>query len=156
MLTNDTPGSASADVLALLREQCSLYEQLESLARRQHGLVTKEDVSELLSLLAKRQKLSERLHGVATKLAPTRRDWVAFRETLSAAERIEADRLLGDAENRLRRVIEADEQDARVLSGRKQAVAASLRATHVTDGALSAYGAVARRAGRLDCVHEDA
>ena len=44
-----------------------------------------------------------------------------------------------DVENRLRRMIQRDEEDVRVLSARKQAVSQTLRAAHTTGRALTAY-----------------
>lgn len=143
-------------VLDLLREQASLYAKLESLAARQRSLVTEDDVGPLLGLLADRQRLSEQLTRLSTRLAPVRGEWETCRRCLSPAQQAEADRLLSDAGGRLRRIIESDEQDARVLSGRKQAVATALQATHSTNQALRAYRAPTGRADRLDCVDEGA
>lgn len=154
-MAGGVPHSADG-VLDLLREQASLYAKLESLAARQRLLVTEEDVGPLLGLLADRQRLSEKLTRLSTRLAPVRREWEACRRCLSPAQRDEADRLLGDAGGRLRRIIESDEQDARVLSGRKQAVATALQATHSTNQALRAYRAPTGRVDRLDCVDEGA
>ncbi|MGB2986682.1 MAG: flagellar export chaperone FlgN [Phycisphaerae bacterium] len=142
------------DVLGLLREQASLYVKLETLAVRQQSLVTAEDAGPLLMLLADRQKLLERLAGLATRLEPVRRRWAAYRERLSNPQRAEADRLWEEVRRRLRRIIESDEQDARVLSARKQSVAKALCTTHSTSQAISAYRAPAGRTPRLDYVDE--
>ncbi len=143
-------------VLKLLREQAARYNQLETLSERQRSLISEDDVGPLLALLVDRQKLSERLAQIATLLAPVRREWATYRTRFAPGQRAEADRLLGDAGEGLRRIIERDEQDARVLSGRKQAVAGVLRTTHSTSQAISAYRTPAGRAGRLDCVNEGA
>ncbi len=52
---------------------------------------------------------------------------------------MEADRLLSIIQGRLKRVIDGDEQDARVLSARKQAVAGALRESHTIGEAMAAY-----------------
>ena len=156
---DDTPVDAPDlpdGVLDLLREQASLYAKLESMAGRQRSLVTEDDVGPLLGLLADRQRLSAQLTKLSTRLAPVRREWETCRRCLSPAQQAEADRLLSDAGGRLRRIIESDEQDARVLSGRKQAVATALQATHSTSQALQAYRAPTGRSDRLDCVAEGA
>ncbi len=142
------------EILCLLREQASLYSKLDSLSTRQRSLVTGDDVGPLLTLLADRQRLSERLTRIAERLAPVRRDWGTYRDWLTPAQREEADRLLGESGQRLRRVIECDEHDARVLSGRKEAAARALRTTHATGRAVAAYGLEARPTGRLDCVDD--
>lgn len=140
-------------VLGLLREQASMYGRLEGLARAQGSLVTCDDVGPLLSLLADRQKLAERLTHVAGRLAPVRKVWPLYRPRFSDEQRAEADRLVGEAGERLQRVIERDENDVRILSGKKQTVADSLRATQSSRQAIGAYrapkGETARPA-RLD------
>ncbi len=142
------------NILELLRVQAKLYAKLESFASRQRALVTGDDVGPLLSLLANRQRLSEQMAQLGEVLKPIRRDWQGYREALEPADRAEAERLLGETEGRLKRMIEGDEHDARVLSVRKQAVARTLRATHASSQAVSAYRTPTNRSGRLDCVDE--
>jgi hypothetical protein len=142
------------DVLTLLRRQASLYAGLESLATRQRSLVTEDEVSPLLGLLGERQKLSQELSVIATSLAPSRKEWAVYRRRFTPSQRTEAERLLQDINGRLQRIIETDEHDARVLSARKQAVAQTLRATHSTSQAISAYRAPTSRPRRLDCIDE--
>lgn len=139
-------------ILELLRLQERLYAKLEAFAIRQRGLVTGDEVGPLLSLLADRQRLSEQMAQLGQKLEPIRRDWPTHREALAPDDRAEAERLLAETEERLKRLIEGDEHDARVLSARKEAVARTLRATHATSQAVSAYQSPSNRAGRLDCV----
>lgn len=111
------------EILGLLREQSALYARLESFAARQRSLVRADDTALLLSLLADRQRLAVELTRLATRLAPVRRGWSAFRERFSSTQRTEADGLISDVTQRLRRVIESDEKDARVLYVRKLGVA---------------------------------
>ena len=151
--TTDCPAWTPEEVMELLRDQASLYGRLESCASRQRSLITADDSSLLLSLLAARQKLATELTQISTRLAPVRRDWSSYRERLSSIERAEADRLLAETSECLGRVIESDEQDARLLSARKRFVAEGLRATHATGQALSAYRAPVQpgpRTERLD------
>ncbi len=142
-------------VLGLLREQASLYDRLERLAVRQRSLVTAEDAGPLLALLGERQKLSEGLTGLARRLEPVRRSWSTYRAQLPQPQQVEADCLWDDVRQRLGRIIDNDEQDARILSMRKQSVAKALRATQSTRQAISAYHTPSGHAGRLDCVDED-
>jgi len=141
------------NVLELLRLQASLYARLEQFATSQRSLVRDEDAGPLLSLLADRQRLSAELTRVASRLATARGEWPAYRESLSPAERVEADDLLRGASASLRRVIESDEQDARLLSIRKERVKRELRETQTMGHAISAYGsrnAPASGSRRLD------
>ncbi len=153
--TVGVPDSAQK-VLSLLREQASMYGRLQAIADRQRALVANEDAGPLLSLLADRRKLSESLTQISDRLDPVRRAWSTYREQLAPPERAEAERLLRETSERLRRVIESDEEDVRVLCGRKQAVAEALRATHVTSQAISAYRLPVKARGRLDCTSGDA
>lgn len=141
------------NVLELLRLQASLYARLEKFAANQRNLVRDEDPGPLLSLLADRQRLSAELTQVAGRLARARGEWPVVREGLSPAERVEADELVRGASASLRRVIESDEQDARLLSIRKERVKRELRDTHTMGQAIFAYGSkVGSAAGsrRLD------
>ena len=151
---NERTEESGDDVLAMLREQALLYAELETLAKRQRDLVTHDDIGPLLALLANRQKLSEKLGRLGTRLAPVRQDWPQYRDRFTADERVEADRCLNDASAALRCVLERDAQDARVLSGRKQAVAKALGRTHSTRQAISAYRTSGAPNGRLDCTDE--
>ncbi|MDO8630645.1 MAG: hypothetical protein Q7R41_09125 [Phycisphaerales bacterium] len=141
------------EVLGLLREQATLFARLETFADRQRHLVTEDDTRPLLALLVDRRNLSTELTRIAGRLAPVRRDWAAFRESLSPPQKTEADGLVEDATQRLRRLIESDERDARLLSVRKRVTGDALRATHATGQAMSAYRMRSERtagAGRLD------
>ena len=145
---------AAGEVLPLLREQAGLYARLETLANRQRSLVTGDEVGPLLMLLADRQKLSESLVQIGHRLAPIRRDWSACRERLEPSQRVEAERLIGEARDRLRRIMQMDEQDARVLAARKETAAKTLQAAHSTSQAAQAYRGPRAAAGRLDCMDE--
>jgi len=144
------------DVMTLLREQAVLYGRLEAYSRRQRQLVSEDDVGPLLTLLAERQKLSQELTMIASRLAPARHEWSVFRKRLTPEQQKEADTLIEAAGVGLRKVIAEDEQDARVLSGRRQVVAGTLQSAHTTGAALSAYRVPWPRASRLDCKHGDA
>ena len=141
------------DVLALLREQDVLYRRLDACAARQRDLISLEDTRPLLTLLAERQKLAADLTSISARFEPVRRDWDHHRAHLSPPQRDEADRLLQSIKTRLRVVIERDEEDARLLSARKQAAGQALRSSHSTGQALNAYRTqtyTADRPERLD------
>ncbi len=138
-MANETGVERPEEILGLLREQCSLYGRLESFAATQRSLVRADDTAPLLSLLADRQRLSAELTLLANRLAPIRRSWTALRERFSPSQRTEADNLISEVAQRLRKVIESDEKDARVLSVRKQNVVTSLHAAHRVGEAMQAY-----------------
>ncbi len=153
--TDGSAARAASETMLLLRAQHAMYAALESLARRQRSLISGEHTGLLLTALADRQKLSGKLKAIAEKLEPVRRDWAASRECLSPSQRDEADRLVRETQAYLRRVIERDEEDTRLLSVRRQAAARALGAAHATGQAISAYRVPPGRRGRLDQMDEE-
>ena len=149
----ERPSARGGDeVMEQLREQAALYGRLESIARRQRRLVTDDDPTPLLALLADRQSLAVEMSRAAERFEPMRRDWPCVREGLSSAQRAEADAQQGEIRHSLQRVLASDEQDARVLAARREAAARELRATHSSAAAISAYapGRGAMVVDRLD------
>ena len=148
------PGTESLEeVLGLFHDEAALYAKLESYAATQRLMITWDDPGPLLSLLEDRQRISVQLTEIAARLAPVRRDWEAYRTRLSPGQRCRAERLVRDTTERLHRVIQSDEQDARRLAVRKQSVVRALRAAHSAGEALSAYRGSAdgaRGIGHLD------
>jgi hypothetical protein len=147
----DTSQHSAEPVVALLRTQASLFSRLEGFAQRQRAMVVQEDTRPLLALLAERQKLSLELALVSRNLQPVRANWASLRESLPPFERDEVDGLLSDMQKALSRIIESDEQDARVLGVRKQMVRETLHASQTKGAAAGAYRArFAVAGGRLD------
>ena len=128
-----------ANILSLLHEQVDLYAELAGYADEQRSLITMEDIDPLLTVLAKRQRLSARLGDVVQRLEPVRRDWAAHRTRFNSTQRLEAEGLLADIGSRLRELIDRDEEDVRMLWARKQSVTSAMRSTHSTGQALCAY-----------------
>lgn len=143
------------DALSLLRLQASLYAQLELLASRQRNLVRREDTGPLLSILADRRRLSAELLDVSTRLAPIRANWRGFRKGLAPNQQAEADRLVEEAESRLRRVIDGDEHDARLLAARRACVAERLSEARTQRDAFHAYLTPAVGGTRFNAWDED-
>jgi len=149
--TAATEKCASPDsVLDLLREQRLLFARLESVAAAQRSLIVGDDAGSLLALLADRQKLSVELGRVSRDLEPMRRGWEQFRQRLSSEDRVEAESLIEETRLRMRSLLERDEQDARLLSARKEATATELRTTHAGAAAMAAYRSPTVAARRLD------
>jgi len=140
---NGTAGKQAGEpgerVLELLREAASLYGRLESCAARQRALIAHDDMSPLLALLAERQRLSGELARVSSRLAPVRERWADYKRGLAPRVREEAEGLLEGIARHLRRAMELDEEDARLLSAKKQTVAHALRSTRSAQSAMSAY-----------------
>lgn len=126
-------------VLDMLREQASLYARLEVYARRQRELVSGDDTGPLLAVLADRQRLSAELAELGATLAPYRRNWERYRGGLNEVGRSEADRLVAETAACLRRVMESDEQDARLLSARRTLTVREMQSTRAAGTAMAAY-----------------
>jgi len=141
-------------VLGLLHEQVSLYDELSRYADEQRTLITEEDTAKLLSVLEKRQRLSGRLSDMVERLEPIRKNWDHFRDRFNPAQRKEAESLLGDIRTRLRELIERDEEDVKLLSSRKQMAAVAMQSTASTHRAMAAYRSADVRPRRLDQMDE--
>lgn len=141
---------AQSPVMDLLRQEDVVLHRLEKLAMQQREMVASSDLGPLLTLLDDRKRLSAELAEIERALAPMRRNWGDIRLTLAQSEREMADDLLSFAGQRLRRLMEGDEEDGRKLCIRKQAVAHTLQAAGFAKHALSAYRDRAEPANRLD------
>lgn len=150
---NSGGGDRTPDaVLSILREQRTLYTELASLASKQRSLITGDDPSRLLTLLAKRQRVSACLTDVARRFEPFKENWDEVKTGFDAAQRSEAEHLLDDIRKFLRRIIEGDELDAKLLSARKQATAGALRHSHAAQQAVSAYQVPRQASKSLNCL----
>ncbi len=147
----DGPGR----IIEMLRAQASLYRRLEECADRQRRLIVEDDSSRLLQVLGERKRLTDLIAAIARRLAPVRQAWPRWRDSLAPAARSEADRLVDESSASLRRLIERDEQDCRVLSVKKEATARLISATSSGARAISAYRAPRSQEGRLDEVHHE-
>lgn len=155
----ETISSARAEpneeILHLLQRQAGLYRELQSLAERQRDAICGADTRPLLRLLADRQKLTDELTEVSGRIAPYRERWNELRDALTTQQREAADRLLREAAERLGRVIQTDEADARLLAVRKSQTATAATAVQSGQRMLAAYGSQAgQEAKHLDRTDE--
>ena len=146
MAVRSQPTEADAEALiSLLRRQVSIYTRLEQLSGRQRGLIVAEDPKQLLTLLGERQELVDELGVLNQGLIPLQKYWRANRETVAPSLRAEVDQLVGRAGEILKRILGADEQDARILSARKVQTAKQVAALAQGRQAFDAYGAGVRQ-----------
>jgi len=143
---------APHEVVDWLRAQRSLYAKLESTASGQRDLITGDKPAMLLGLLADRQRITGRLTELSHRLEPIWRDWENQRVRFSEPQRSEAESLLEEIRARMRKVMGRDEEDARLLLARKQAVGNSMKSAHSSAEAISAYRAASAPSLRLDHV----
>jgi len=151
--TNPTDALPAPDeVVDWLRAQRSLYAKLESMASGQRDLITGDQPTMLLGLLADRQRITNDLTDLAQRLEPVWRDWKRQRLRLSDIQRREAELILEDIRTKMRKVMDRDEEDARLLLARKQAIGNTMKSAHSSAEAISAYRAASAPSLRLDHV----
>jgi hypothetical protein len=139
------------NLLTLLHRQADVYRRLESLAHRQRNLIAEQDPRPLLRLLADRQRLTDELTSLSSRLEPYRARWSAVRNELSADDQQTVDRLVAEAGERLGRIMAGDQTDARLLAARKTRVSDGVRGVQTGQRMLAAYGAGGATSGsRLD------
>jgi len=148
---NQPTGFDGTELMDLLRRQRDLYVCLRRLADRQRRLVADDDPTALLSLLGDRQRLTRELLEVGRHLSPYRESWPATRASLEPSDCREAERMVAESGALLQRIIEDDEQDARLLSARRTLTATRANGLRSERAALSAYAsAVGQSGGRFD------
>ncbi len=156
---NRTPKPSEAEareLLGLLLRQVQLYDELTALARRQRRLIAEEDTSPLLKLLAQRQKLTAELTELNGRMTPLRAQWDEVRDSLAPEDRQRARTLVSQVNERLAALLATDEEDARMLSIRKQRVGTELEKVRCTKRAVSAYGVSSEAdVAHFDQTHEE-
>jgi hypothetical protein len=159
MADTEQPSPSDCDthehVLSLLRAQAALYEQLDACSAKQRSLIGLDDSKPLLDLLAERKETTDALTRVSDLLGPVRRRWDAVRAAFTPEQKHEAECLLGKVKGCLKRLIERDEVDARMLAAKKQLTAQALGATHSSTQAISAYRDSSGHPERLHTLQEE-
>jgi len=148
--TEAPPGRA---VMDLLGRQLGLFRQLEQLADAQHKAIEVDDTRPLMELLSRRAKLTSALTRLNAELAPYRRCWDDTRKTLVPEDRRTLDEMLEEAGTRLRRILDRDEADGRLLAAKKAGMVQSMDELDTARRTLSAYGDTAAAAGGSSVLH---
>lgn len=146
---------ASEEVLGLLDKQVTLYGELETLADKQSQLLGEDDATPLLKVLACRQRLTVALQDLAQRMAPFRAEWQRVKEAMNARQRESAESMVLQVNERLRRLIERDERDVRMLAARRRTVGAALDQLKCGQSTVQAYGQpVAAGHSNFDQTHD--
>ena len=144
--------TAANPVVDALHGQVDCYRRLSKLAELQHEHVQQGRTEQLLEVLGHRQQVLDQLGALERVVAPAKRQWNEFLETLAGSARDEAERLLAETRRLLEAITAADCNDVLVLQqrklnlGREISQAASARQVNRTYAA-AAYG---RRAAAMD------
>jgi len=125
--------------IELLEQQVGLCRKLRRLVDRQHILITRNDPSRLMSLLADRQRLTSELGQVSRQLGRLPDDSTNMNFE-SATLRARAVSLVGEIRTLFAEMMEADTRDAERLTIRKNNVASAMGSIPRGRAMLSAYG----------------
>ncbi|MBX3357211.1 MAG: flagellar protein FliT [Phycisphaeraceae bacterium] len=126
-------------VSGLVSAQCELCREIEAMGDDQSRMVQEDRTEDLISLLAKRQKLVDRLGALGGELAPLRRKWEVFEPRLSPSQRATVTGLADQLAGLIDRISRRDESDRLCLEERRGRIAAELGGVSVGRGAVSAY-----------------
>ncbi|MEE9295969.1 MAG: hypothetical protein V3W34_13535 [Phycisphaerae bacterium] len=137
----ETAGTPDAEsFVASLECQLELYGRLKRLVERQRSLITAEDPSQLLALLAERDRVTSELSTLAKQLGPLREVWERVRVNMSADRRRRAAGLIQEVQKQLQDINATDADDVKLLEVRKRRVAAEMQRVGARGAMLSAYG----------------
>ena len=106
-------------IIDALNGQVDCYRRLAKLAELQHEHVQQGRTEQLLEVLSHRQEVLDQLAALERVVAPAKRQWAQFGASLGAADRAEAERLLGETRRLLEAITAADCNDVMVLQQRK-------------------------------------
>jgi len=137
-----TPAEAmdtGSELIHLLTQQRLLYRQLKELTAKQSSLVDGADPEMLLRVLGDRQRLLDKLSAIDRRLQPIRKDWRQIAGNLPAAQKAEAQRLIGQVREILGEIITRDRHDSEALSSRQQKIAGEIRAASAGKKVHKAY-----------------
>lgn len=129
------------ELVRLLERQRDVFQQLRTLADRQRALVSQDDPTPLLSLLADRQRLVDDLTRCSFLLGPYRRNWSDLMTKLGATERTSVEDLLSENDRILGSILSTDQRDSETLKTRQEATAAMLTRASGGGSARRAYAA---------------
>lgn len=136
-------------LFALVREQIGLYEKLEELSLRQHGLVEDEDTDALLAVLGERQRLIEDISAVASRMTPYRAGWDDHVGKLGEGDRQSLRQGLDSLASMMARIASRDEHDRRTMEDRRQRVQSQIAGVKRGGAAVKSYGQAQPRGPRF-------
>lgn len=128
------------EMLDLLKRHRQLFQELQKQSHEQRALIKAQQNEELLSLLARRQKIVNAIGQIHQQLAPYRQQWEGVKGRLPETLRGEISGLLVELQKMLNTIIEQDQQDCQELSASKQQVAAEMNQATRARSAHAYYG----------------
>ncbi|HEX3656520.1 MAG TPA: hypothetical protein VHV55_11965 [Pirellulales bacterium] len=139
----------------LLGRKHDCLAQLYELGGQQLALVESGDITQLLKVLAAKQRLLERLQEIEGELDPFRSQHPDERQWSSAEERGRCSQVIERSESLFRDILAREKQSEQLLGLRRDDAAARLEQAHTASQARGAYGTShVRPLGRLDLSSE--
>jgi flagellar biosynthesis/type III secretory pathway chaperone len=129
----------TAKLTKLLADKCQLLTQLRQLGARQFQSIDTADLSQLLNLLAAKQRLIGGLQTIEQQLNPYREQSPDEREWASPADRHQCAQLAETCQQLLAEVVEIEKQSEHCLVLRRDEAATRLQAAHFASQARQAY-----------------
>lgn len=135
----------------LVEEQRRLVQELDGLGAEQRRLIESGEADALVTLLARRQTLTDRIASLAQEFEPFRRSWDEFMARLPADQRDRLVVAVGEIGEGIRRITERDDADRAALQRQRDVVTTELSSVSRGRGAVAAYG----RGGGLEPRFQD-
>lgn len=140
-MTLKTKPDWAADLIELLGEQRDIYAQLQELSEKQAALVAEGDAESLLTLLAERQTLIDKLTQLNGRVEPYKQNWPTLWSQLDAQSQRRVQGLIDQVQSLLDRIVQQDERDREALSEQRERIGAQMTRTSQGSAVNKAYGA---------------
>lgn len=134
-----TSGADAEVVVGLLSQQLDLYRRLRALASRQHDLVAARESAQLLSVLAERQQIVDRLSRLDVEIRPLRSRWPEVRSALTPQQQRSVGEIVAEVGRTLSEIIDADSADCETLTQLRDDTRQEMAALDTGRRANSAY-----------------
>ncbi len=137
------------EVEILLQRQQELFSELDAMSARQSELIEAQDTDRLLTVLAERQSVIDRIADTSVRLEPYRASWDAVIAGLDESGKERVRRRIDLLAELAERVARRDEADRRLLEERRDAVAGEMVQINRGRGAMAAYGTGPQTGARM-------
>ena len=129
------------EILAeLIRRKHRCLTQLRELGQRQMPFIAGDEMTNLLDLLAVKQRALAQLQQIDAALEPFRKEDPQRRKWRSEEDRLACARLLEECEKLLADIVDHDKESQRQLILRRDETDRQLQGTHLASLARNAYG----------------
>jgi hypothetical protein len=136
-----TPGIQTEELLRVLKSRREYCRAMTQLADEQQTLINENRTSELLQLIAQKQRVVEGLAELGQAFGGLADYWKQIRDGLAAELRAECDAILAESEVLLAAALEREAQGTRQLTQRRDETQLQLRKIGQTLEARAALGA---------------